>query len=46
MNSETKALITTIICFAIIGVTIVGGTYVAYNPKVCPLAEQHKESGE
>ncbi|MET0373982.1 MAG: hypothetical protein ABW128_06955 [Rhizorhabdus sp.] len=46
MNDDTKMMISTIICFAIIGATIVGSVYFAYNPKICPLGEQNQGYGE
>lgn len=38
--------IMTILCFAIVGATIVTWAYIAYNPKVCPLGEQHGEPAQ
>jgi len=29
--------IATIICFVIVGLTIVSTTYLIYNPKICPV---------
>lgn len=42
MGDGTKGLIGTIICFGIVGATIVSCVYIAYNPKACSVAEQRE----
>lgn len=41
MKAETFNGLVIIACFLILGATIVGSFYVAYNPKACPPSEMH-----
>lgn len=42
MKQQILDSLTIIVCVLLVGATIVGSFYVAYNPKACPPAEMHE----